>query len=379
MRCEGEPNMRVKFMGSLLPLAPVMWTLLHTALYAGFVLCCSVIDRKYTLQPPPWSWRPQVYPHAPLPQACKKVKSTVASGECTVKYILPAVGQTGTTSVIDALRLMGVRAFHLEENILFLRPALKANVTAEVWRESLRKCNVDAVSLEPSVDLFSLALEACPKAKVILTWRDHPSWLRSAASGGARKDVRWGTVHTAFSGSVRLLPWAELYDTLTNHFTDYIESGEKLNHSAMPFSTLLGWYIFGSSAYSAPHTRVYERGVFKQGFHEEAYLAHLSEVRRLTPKGQLLEFDVRKHGWKELADFTGEALPPAGTEFPHPRSKHSWTNDVLWFHAPFHQRAALVAIFSSCHWLHYLLLRWVLITIFRALLRLRQLRKGKAD
>lgn len=360
-------------------LAPVFWTVLHLLLFAGFVRGSWEIDIRYTLSPPPWSWRPQVYPYSPLPQACKKLKPKGAPGECTVKYILPAVGQTGTTSVIDALRIMGVRAFHAEESIVFIRPSLEDNVTAAAWAESLRRCNVDAVALEPSVDQFSVAIEACPKAKVILTWRDFTSWYKSATTGGSKKDIRWGKIHTAFTSSVRLLPWAELYDTLTNHFTDYIESGEEFRYGATPLPSLVAWYIFGSLAYSAPATKVYQRGIFKQNFQEEPFLAHLSEVRRLTPKGQLLEFNVRQHGWKELAEFTGEPLPPAGTKFPHPRSKHSLTNDVLWFYAPLYQRVALVTIFSSAHLLHYLALRWLLLAVFRALWTFCRRKGGKVD
>jgi len=73
------------------------------------------------------------------------------------------------------------------------------------------------------------------------------------------------------------------------------------------------------------------RGTLKVASQEEAYLAHMNEIRALTPPDRLLEFDVTQHGWAELGSFLGRPTPPPETPFPqHRRSKSSWTKDSLF-------------------------------------------------
>merc|ERR1712151_794122 len=80
-------------------------------------------------------------------------------------------------------------------------------------------------------------------------------------------------------------------------------------------------YLMG---YMLPENDIYKRGVFKVGKDEESYLAHLDEIRRLTPPDRLLEFDVKRHGWTELSNFVGTPVPAgAGPRLPHTRSKES--------------------------------------------------------
>lgn len=353
--------------------------LLELALFLGFVLFAVTLDTIYLGYPPPWSWRPWVYPFTYPDFVCKK-RRPEKLGECSVKYILPALGQTGTTSVNAALQEMGIRTFHAEENIIFARHALKEETSMTEWRRTMTMCNVEAIALEPLSDVFSIAIEACPKAKVILTVRDHPSWKRSTDLGGSTKDVRWGSFIMTLASSWHYLPWAEVYDTVTGHFLEFLESGDEFKYGKTSFPHLLAFYVFGMRAYHGPLTMTSGRGVFKVLMHEEAYLAQLSEVRRLTPPGNLLEFDVRKHGWKELAAFVGKPEPPAGTRFPHPRSKDSWTNDVIWHHSPFENRAGIIVVFVCTHVVNFLLTRLVLNVLLRPLRALFCSRaKGKTE
>merc|ERR1711920_369921 len=111
-------------------------------------------------------------------------------------------------------------------------------------------------------------------------------------------------------------------------------------------------------------------GTFKSRGSEEAYLAHIDEIRRLLPKGRLLDFNVKKHGWRELLGFLGTSGPPEGTPFPRPRQKNMRTNEPLFENnlrvsgaASFLAASAhafiyliLVAAVRACSWL---LMPWV--------------------
>uniref|UniRef100_A0A7S1WUD6 Uncharacterized protein n=1 Tax=Alexandrium catenella TaxID=2925 RepID=A0A7S1WUD6_ALECA len=67
---------------------------------------------------------------------------------------------------------------------------------------------------------------------------------------------------------------------------------------------------------------------------ETEYRRYYETVRRLVPQSQLLEFDVRKHGWSELAGFLGRPSPPSGTPFPRMRVGTVAHSSVLWQLSP---------------------------------------------
>lgn len=94
----------------------------------------------------------------------------------------------------------------------------------------------------------------------------------------------------------------------------------------MPFTSLVSiMNRVTANRYNSTGQNLTERGNHKVAAKEEAYLSQMDEIRRLTPKGRLLEFDVQKHSWAELANFTGRQAPP-GKGFPR-RKSNNWTHD----------------------------------------------------
>jgi len=86
--------------------------------------------------------------------------------------------------------------------------------------------------------------------------------------------------------------------------------------------------------YDNPLMKTFSRGVFKvrpimDKAAEENFLALHNEIRTIVPKENLLEFDVRKHGWKELNEFLGYPMKPGQNRMPHTRSVFGWTNDAI--------------------------------------------------
>mmetsp|Transcript_19737 Transcript_19737/g.57264 ORF Transcript_19737/g.57264 Transcript_19737/m.57264 type:complete len:353 (+) Transcript_19737:94-1152(+) len=258
--------------------------------------------------------------------------STVPTANTTrLKVILPSVGQTGTTSIAQALRLMGYRVFHTEEKTVYAHVTMKDNTTPTDFAQAIARCNLEVIALEPTTDSFPHMLATSPDAKVIITWRDYPSWYTSTMTGGFSKDVAWAIFNMVSFRGLTVLPWLEWSDDLFGGLKLVAREGRTFSgRGEATLMTYLLRVVFASKLYSH-QTNVYERGTFKVNASEEAYLAHIDEIRQLTPPEQLLEFEVKRHGWAELEQFTGRKRP-AGRDIPRARTKASYTNDAIFDH-----------------------------------------------
>jgi len=279
-----------------------------------------------------------------VPEPCSASSSAESNVSHSLQVILPSVGQTGTTSVHVALAEMGYRAYHVEDRTAHM-PLMVDGLSSEEIGRSVSRCGVESLSLEPNVDILPRVLEASPKAKVVMTWRAYPTWVKSTQSNGVSKDIQWGYFVYSLIIPYRSLCMGELVDFLTDY------SISRVSASGRPFGgdgqsgaglIFLRWLL--PNNYAAPGSNVYERGVFKIEAGEEAYLGHLDEIRQLS-RGRLLEFDISRHGYAELAAFLGRPAPAGGPTFPHPRSKDSWTNDVVFHHNP----AEMLALLMCCY------------------------------
>mmetsp|Transcript_85750 Transcript_85750/g.270292 ORF Transcript_85750/g.270292 Transcript_85750/m.270292 type:complete len:372 (-) Transcript_85750:125-1240(-) len=243
-----------------------------------------------------------------------------------LRAILASVGQTGTTSMTDALRELGLRTYHADD-VSMVKSMLKDKINPVSWAETVSRCRMEAVSLEPPVDMLPLALSVSPRAKVILTWRDYPSWKKSTDAGGAVKDQRTGYVIYHLMSSHAVLPWIQLADRWTGVFQRLRLEGRPLARPPEVASWLFRQLCNG---YSWPIMNVNNRGTYKIYGQEEAYLAHIDEIRRITPPGRLLEVNVRKFRWRELEEFLG--LPPTKGDGRLPKARSSWLTKT---HDPF--------------------------------------------
>lgn len=295
-----------------------------------FVLGAAVLVR-YQPQIQSVAWRLVIpYVRFTLPPACKdRLGAKVPSNITDLKVIFPSVGQTGTSSVVQALRDMGLRAVHTDETMVYIPEIGHDRVDPPAYANAINRCEVEAVSLEPHVDALPTVLQVSPNAKVIMTWRSYPSWRKSTLEGGRTKDKRWGDIRTKLFWSLRVLPYFYIWNTLTGQFSHTLAQGEFFAGAGQ--TTPLHYFLVQSTAqYHSPKHNTLNRGVFKIMAQEEAYLAHLNEIRQLVPKERLFEFDIKQHGWAEIESFLGIPGPPQGTPFPHPRSKHLWTNDQMF-------------------------------------------------
>merc|ERR1712039_901286 len=97
------------------------------------------------------------------------------------KAILPSVGQTGTTSVMQALRDFGFRCYHIEEQNMWGQVLRWDMVSPERFASTASRCRIDALSLEPETDKLPVALQTSTEANVVLTWRPWESWMKSTS------------------------------------------------------------------------------------------------------------------------------------------------------------------------------------------------------
>jgi len=110
--------------------------------------------------------------------------------------------------------------------------------------------------------------------------------------------------------------------------------------------------------------KTFTRGVFKvrpiMDLHaEENFLALHNEIRTIVPKEDLLEFDVRKHGWKELNEFLGYPMKPGQNKMPHTRNVFGWTNDAVIDNNP-DVAFQVFATLLSLHITHAAVIGWLL-------------------
>mmetsp|Transcript_22979 Transcript_22979/g.46523 ORF Transcript_22979/g.46523 Transcript_22979/m.46523 type:complete len:354 (-) Transcript_22979:12-1073(-) len=252
----------------------------------------------------------------------------VARGNDTdLKVVLPSYGQTGTSSVTEALRVLGLRTFHADDFSTLAKPVMFDGVEWDFWAETVSRCRMEAMSLEPVTDSLPIAVAKAPKAKFILTWRTFPSWLKST-SATRIKEKRVEAMARFLTRSNSLYPWVENFDYFTGAVARQRREGNPFWGSKF---TAFG-YIYRTicNGYAWPVTRLTTRGTYKNHGSEEAYLAHVDEIRQTVPRDRLFEFDVRRHGWAELEYMVfGTKSGVSRGPFPQPRSKDMRTNEPL--------------------------------------------------
>ncbi|KAJ6549245.1 hypothetical protein DFH09DRAFT_1169375 [Mycena vulgaris] len=233
----------------------------------------------------------------------------------TVPMQVLALGfqRTGTASLKIALETLGyVRTNHgfsvfsrLEEINMWIQ-AIKAKFFGEgtpygreEWDRLLGDCQ--AIADMPHILFAEELIAAYPEAKVVLTNRSPESW--------------WKSYHATVLEIQRPTLRQRLNAWLDPQFRGRQQELARLGRLAM---------------YKTEHLT---EEIAKAGF-----LAHYEEVRRLTPRDRLLEFEVRE-GWTPLCNFLGKETP--ATDFPrvnHTAQFHETISAgrraVLWRLAP---------------------------------------------
>ncbi|PNW76615.1 hypothetical protein CHLRE_11g467736v5 [Chlamydomonas reinhardtii] len=200
--------------------------------------------------------------------------------------------RTGTTSLWVALNKLGYKTHHMREVFQHQKTQPAAWEQAAADKAAGRPINWAAVLGGytacvdwPSAIVYKELLAANPKAKVILSVRDSfDAWYSSCLD----------TIYPVVELGLSIRPPAMLkpmFRGLCKFFTMQLD--------------LVYDPIFGG----------YER--FKDKEHvRKIYEAHLAEVKRVVPPGQLLIFNP-KDGWGPLCAFLGKEPPADGAPYPY--------------------------------------------------------------
>ncbi|KAJ7767687.1 P-loop containing nucleoside triphosphate hydrolase protein [Mycena metata] len=255
-------------------------------------------------------------PHGPAGQSGwfnpRGAKRTVP-----MKVLVLGYPRTGTASMRDALEIMGYNAVHHMQSI-FANPlqnemwteAINAKFFGrgrpygkEEWDQLLGHCQ--AVTDSPGIMFAEELLAAYPDAKVILTNRNPDRWWKS--------------------------------------FTESI--GAVVNSTRYRLAALLDPQSLGKFAELSQLIRSVILG--PGGTEEEAkrrFTAHYQNVRKIVPKDQILEFEV-KEGWGPLCAFLGKDVP--AMDFPNTNNKKMFLAQFEGAISAIYRRFALQTLLPS--------------------------------
>ena len=187
-------------------------------------------------------------------------------------------GRTGTTSLKEALRILGYRkCYHMTD--------VYRNGHADLWRKKANGGDLDweevlggyrAAVDWPVASYYEELAELNPNAKVLLTVRDADSWYRSIMS----------TLYAYY----KLIPFWRRW--VNPKIRTRVEGMEQLIWNG----------VF--------HGRVEDAEYAKN-----LYLQHNADVQRKLPADRLLVVNL-SDGWKPLCDFLDKPVPE-DTPFPY--------------------------------------------------------------
>jgi hypothetical protein len=121
------------------------------------------------------------------------------------------LGKTGTTSLTEALRLLGWRATHYPDDSRTLRELAEGRYRLSILEHHDALLDVPVPALYPQLD------RAYPGSRFILTVRDLPSWLESSRRHAAR------ALPIAFDGQAYQLNFQTFSRVATYGVLDYNE------------------------------------------------------------------------------------------------------------------------------------------------------------
>ena len=179
-----------------------------------------------------------------------------------VKVLGAGISKTGTSSLTEALKILGYTCIHYDSK------RLNDLILGGPYPKSFRRYDdVDAVTDLPTAMFYREMVEAYPDVKVILTVRDFNGWWESMISHYERYEPSFWEVklpHVNFVKEVRQLMWG--------------------SHK--------------------PHKYIYQKRYFE---HNEA-------VQRYVPDCLVMNI-VNGDGWEKLCKFLGHEIPDKA--FPH--------------------------------------------------------------
>lgn len=225
-----------------------------------------------------------------------------------LQVLVLGFGRTGTTSIALALRRLGLKTYKAMDLNFYFRDVMDRfeHISTELVVYQVRSCGLGAMTLELCPHWLPNLLSAFPGAKVLLSQRDWQSW---AASQRARSAHHMPPLHGLASLSLcHWLPYAAIWPAEGIGSAFYDDSvTSTLLHACFFDLGLIPWRLA-----SLPFAETDRAAHWNETVFNDLY----AEVRQVVPPGDLLEFDVRRHGWAELAGFLGKPMPEPSEPFP---------------------------------------------------------------
>lgn len=188
-----------------------------------------------------------------------------------IKIIGAGFGRTGTSSLRDALELLGfAKCYHMRDvyrNKAAKKWLQKANGGDIGWDELLGGC--DATVDWPAASFYEELAERNPDAKVLLTVRDPDAWYQSIST-------------TIYPASRDVPRWRRWFSPDTKARFD-----------------MLNRIVWDGIFHGRLEDADYAKGIF---------LKHIEDVKQKLPPERLLVYDVAQ-GWPALCDFLQIPVP----------------------------------------------------------------------
>lgn len=210
-----------------------------------------------------------------------------------MKLICAGLPKTGTTSMANALRILGYKVYDFPEHFDLHVDEWFAMYRGEKTPDFVAMYEgVDAVTDLPPAFWYEELLQAFPDARVILTVRDSDEvWMQSLVNN--RRQLQ---------GQIRLFMLASL--------------ATLLSAKVRKVRNLVRMEVV--AAYGAANATA--------SLYKKKYKEHNERVQAVIPKEKLFVFNV-KQGWDPLCEFLGVDVP--SQEFPRANVASSVTLDYM--------------------------------------------------
>jgi len=217
-----------------------------------------------------------------------------------------------------ALETLGLRAYKGDELLFYSPLILDYDLQPAKLVAPFQTCGVKAFVGDDTFGLVPKLLEVSPSTKVILTvrsWREWKDAFVRARSGPA--EPIFGLLSLLLCN---WLPWGMV--------VPQADIGHSFVKNSMT-TMLLQNCILETRKHMVPRSGPRLMVPHLALLHNESfYTEWLDMLRKLVPSDRFMEFDFKKHGWQDLANFLGLAAPPVGTPFPKTMGG-TQSNDML--------------------------------------------------
>lgn len=261
-----------------------------------------------------------------------------------LEVIVVHPGHMGSSSVALALEAMGLRTYGSSELFSYSTYMIEDGDVDAYLVGVMRSCRVKAFNADDWYTLLPTLVNVSPGVKIIQLNREWAEW--SASASAARHEP---LLVVAYHLVARFLLCNWLPYGLVWPDSDVGKSLMTPSTTAVLFSHCFRalddlYRVTGSP-------RQFDMLANSTAFREAS-----SYVRSLVPPSRMMEFDIKNHGWAEIAEFLLRPVPPASKPFPRAKSGGQYRFTMYWrlFLKEHLAVVALMLAMASLNWLLFL-------------------------